>query len=253
MRRVVTGSRPDGRSFVARDDELPELTSRSPIVSVWEADGALQLPSDGSPPRTMALRLRQPTGRQLAAVLERCRSDQLSYEPVGGSLDRTKTPPDVKERRWTTILDGPAAFERGMEAIQTWAVHRGAGLVVATDGPIMVGTNVALGAPLPIGFVDATCRIVVVVDEPNRYGFAYGTLSVHPERGEEAFVLTRRDDGIVLFDVHAVSSPAHVLARLVPPIAKLLQDRVARRYLSAMKSAVADTTRVRSVPPPDSQ
>jgi uncharacterized protein (UPF0548 family) len=48
-------------------------------------------------------------------------------------------------------------------------MHRGARLRVAADGPIAVGTNVAFGAPLPIGFIDGTCRIVAVVDEPNRY------------------------------------------------------------------------------------
>ena len=79
-------------------------------------------------------------------------------------------------------------------------MHRGAGLRVAADGPIAVGTNVAFSAPLPIGFVDGTCRIVLVVEEPNRYGFAYGTLSVHPERGEEAFIVSRQEDCGVRLD-----------------------------------------------------
>jgi uncharacterized protein (UPF0548 family) len=101
------------------------------------------------------------------------------------------------------------------------------------------GTNVVITAPLPVGFADATCRIVAVIDEPNRYGFAYGTLPVHPERGEEAFVIVRDDDGRIRFDVEAVSSPHHPLARLVPPVANYLQDRTARKYLSAMERAVA--------------
>ena len=110
--------------------------------------------------------------------------------------------------------------------------------MVAADGPIAVGTNVALGVPLPVGFIDATCRIVAVVDEPNRYGFAYGTLSVHPARGEEAFVIVRDGDGGVRFDVEAVSTPRQVLARLLPPVADRLQDAAVRRYLSAMVRAV---------------
>jgi uncharacterized protein (UPF0548 family) len=139
------------------------------------------------------------------------------------------------------MLHGPAAFDRGIDAIRTWAIHRGAGLQVATDGPIAMGTNVALSAALPVGFADATCRIVAVIDEPNRYGFAYGTLSVHPERGEEAFVLARDGDSPVRWDVSAVSSPVHPLARLLPPLANHLQDRAARRYLSAMERAVASS------------
>ena len=76
------------------------------------------------------------------------------------------------------------------------------GLLVAADGGIEVGTNVALVAPLPIGFIDATCRIVAVVNEPDRFGFAYGTLGTHPQRGEESFIVTRSGDAS-RFDVVA--------------------------------------------------
>jgi uncharacterized protein (UPF0548 family) len=186
----------------------------------------------------MGLRLRRPSDQQLAALLERCKSDELTYAPVGMSLDDSTTVPGLHRRRWTTVLHGPAAFDRGVEAIRSWAAHRGAGLHVATDGPLAVGTNVVITAPLPIGFADATCRIVAVVDEANRYGFAYGTLPVHPECGEEAFVIVRDDAGQTRFDVEAVAKPHHPLARLVPPIANYLQDRTARRYLSAMERAV---------------
>jgi uncharacterized protein (UPF0548 family) len=119
-------------------------------------------------------------------------------------------------------------------------MHRGAGLRVAADGPIAVGTNVAFSAPLPIGFVDGTCRIVVVVDEPNRYGFAYGTLSIHPERGEEAFVVSRDEGGNVRLDIDGVSRPTQPLARLVPPLADHMQDRGVRRYLAAMRTLTRD-------------
>jgi uncharacterized protein (UPF0548 family) len=119
-------------------------------------------------------------------------------------------------------------------------MHRGAGLRVAADGPIAVGTNVAFSAPLPIGFIGGTCRIVVVVDEPNRYGFAYGTLSVHPERGEQSFVVSRDEDGKARLDIVGVSRPAQPLARLVPPLADHLQDRAVRRYLAAMRTLTRD-------------
>jgi uncharacterized protein (UPF0548 family) len=119
-------------------------------------------------------------------------------------------------------------------------MHRGSGIRIAADGTIAVGTNVAFSAPLPIGFVDGTCRIVLVVDEPNRNGFAYGTLSVHPERGEEAFVVSRDEDGNVRLDIHGVSRPAHPLARLVPSLADYLQDRGVRRYLAAMRTLTRD-------------
>jgi uncharacterized protein (UPF0548 family) len=144
----------------------------------------------------------------------------------------------LQRHHWTTALHGPDAFGAAAQAIRTWAMHRRSGLEVAADGPIAVGTNVAISAPLPIGFVDATCRTVAIVDEPDRYGFAYCTLSVHPEQGEEAFVVVRDGDGAVRFDVDTVSQPIQRLARLVPAIANRLQDTAMRRYLTAMEHLV---------------
>ena len=185
----------------------------------------------------MAIRLRRPAREQLARLLERCGDDELTYAPIGGSLDGV-VPPGLKRRTWSTTLAGASAFERGREAIRSWGVQRGAGLDVMVDTPLAVGTNVAISAPLPLGFVELTCRVVAVIDEPDRFGFAYGTLPVHPEMGEESFVVSRADDA-VRFDVQAVSRPADPLARVFSPVAHRLQDAAVRRYLSAMQRAVS--------------
>jgi uncharacterized protein (UPF0548 family) len=185
----------------------------------------------------VALRLRRPTSEQLAALLARCREDELTYRPIGGSLGGV-VPRGFHRRTWTTELPGADAFDRGRDAIRAWAVHRGAGLDVLPDGLVTVGTNVAMSAPLPVGFVEITCRIVAIVDEPDRYGFAYGTLSVHPEQGEESFIVAR-SAGDARFDVQAAARPIHPLARLFSPIANRLQDAAARRYLAAMTAAVS--------------
>ncbi len=118
-------------------------------------------------------------------------------------------------------------------------MHRDAGLVLDADGPLASGTNLAFSAPLPLGFVDATCRIVAVVDEPDRFGFAYGTLSVHPEQGEESFLVVRDETGNVRLDVEGVSRPERAFIRALSPIANRLQDDAVRRYLSAMKRSVS--------------
>ena len=185
----------------------------------------------------MTWHLHRRTPDELAALLRGCRSDELTYAPIGGSLGGA-TPPELRRREWRCELHGADAFDRGTEAISAWSVHRGAGLEVAYDGPIAVGTNVALCAPLPIGFVDATCRIVAVVQEATRFGFAYGTLSVHPEQGEESFVVRRDSDGTVLFEVVGVSRAVHPIARACPPVADRIQDTAVHRYLTAMRNAV---------------
>ena len=184
----------------------------------------------------MSVHLGRGSGDGLSTLLARCADDALTYQPAGGSLTEV-TPPGLHRHHWETTLRGGDAFDRAADAIRSWEMHRGAGLFVSTDGPIEVGTNVAMNAPLPLGSVDVTCRIVAVIDESDRYGFAYGTLSVHPERGEEAFVVVR-EDGSARVAVDAISSPAHPVARLVPFVADWLQDRAVRQYLAAIERIV---------------
>jgi uncharacterized protein (UPF0548 family) len=181
----------------------------------------------------VGVHLRKPTDSELSQLLADCASDDLTYQPTGGSLGG-EGPAGLMRRSWATTLGGTHAYERAVAALSDWAMHKGAGLAVVTDGPVVVGTNVALSAPLPVGFVDATCRIVALVDEPRRFGFAYGTLSVHPERGEEAFVVSRSNEA-VRFDISAVSRPVHPLARVAPPVANRLQVAAVRRYMRSIE------------------
>ena len=84
----------------------------------------------------------------------------------------------------------------------------------------------------------AAARIVWTVDEPDRRGFGYGTLPLHPESGEEAFVIERGADGAVLFVITAFSRPATALTRLGGPVGRRVQAAVTRRYLRGMQRAV---------------
>ena len=74
-----------------------------------------------------------------------------------------------------------------------------------------------------------------------RYGFAYGTLPEHVERGQESFVVEwdRRDDS-VWYDIFAYSMPNHLLAKLGYPITRFLQKRFARDSMEAMRRSVSD-------------
>ena len=89
-------------------------------------------------------------------------------------------------------------------------------------------------AVLLLGFgplaIRAPVRVVYLLDEPDRQGFAYGTLPGHPETGEEAFVLTRGADGRVTFAISAFSRPVSLLARVAGPAGVLTQRWVTGRY-----------------------
>jgi uncharacterized protein (UPF0548 family) len=184
----------------------------------------------------VALRLRRPTTEQLSPLLERWRQEPLTYSPVGASLT-TETVDGLRRHSWNVELPA-GAFDVGVDAIRTWSVHRGAGLVVAVDGALAEGVTVVMSAPMPLGFVDLACRVVAVIDETDRFGFAYGTLPMHPERGEESFVISRAKD-VALFEVRAASSHAHPVTRALPAVGDRRQDAAVKRYLDAMQRAVA--------------
>ena len=130
------------------------------------------------------------------------------------------------------IGHGRRRFESAAEAGMRWGMLRGAGLKVeATTEVAAVGSEVIVR----LGPVRAPCRVVYVVDEPDRSGFAYGTLPGHAESGEELFVV-RYDPATdeVYADVTAFSRHATWWSRLAGPVTSLLQVVVTRRYLSAL-------------------
>ncbi len=164
--------------------------------------------------------------------------DSLTYDVVGMSA-MAEPPAGYRLDRWARSLgDGEHVFDRAVEALRHWRVHEGAGLVVEAAGPPAVGSVVAMAAPLPVGWVEVVCRVVEVVDEPDRFGFTYGTLSTHPEQGEESFTVIRASDGSISYQIVAASRPRQVLARMFPPVARRLQAAATGRYLAAMQSAV---------------
>jgi uncharacterized protein (UPF0548 family) len=85
--------------------------------------------------------------------------------------------------------------------------------------------------------------VVYVVDEPERFGFAYGTLPGHPEDGEEAFLVEREGTSSVRFIIRVFSRPADPLVKLVAPAARIVQTRMTTKYLRALKRYVEAGTK----------
>lgn len=78
-------------------------------------------------------------------------------------------------------------------------------------------------------------RVLELIDEPVRRGFVYGTLPGHPERGEEAFLVTIDDDGTVRVIVQGFSRPGPGIWTLGSPALRLVQAIYTRRYLRALR------------------
>jgi len=135
-------------------------------------------------------------------------------------------------RKSALIGRGRRRFEEAADTGMRWGMLRGAGLrVEATTDVAAVGSEVVVH----LGPLRAPCRVVYVVDEADRRGFAYGTLPRHAESGEERFVV-RYDPATeeVYAEVAAFSRHATWWSRLGSPATSIAQRVITDRYLRAL-------------------
>ena len=170
---------------------------------------------------------------RLQAALVAAQTAELTYADVGETLTAS---PRVR-RRTIEIGAGAETFDRAMLGLRRWACHAGIGARLHPPQPsIELDTTMVVALPVGPVTVLAPTRIVEVVDEPGRFGFAYGTLPGHPEQGEESFVVERGVDGIVRAEVGVVARPGPLL-RVVGPAVLVAQRRAVGRYLAALRAA----------------
>lgn len=174
-------------------------------------------------------------GRPQTSTLQRIAAHAGGHEPTcsPGLLHRD-IPAGFSRDIWKRDLKH-GDFSAAKQAIVDWAGHAAAGVAHWPERPdITVGSTVALAVPTGPLTVTASTRIVEVIDERDRFGFAYATLPHHPEDGEESFVVSRHADGKLDVTITAVSRPTTIAARLCPPISRLFQHRVVDRYLDGL-------------------
>jgi len=182
----------------------------------------------------------RPTPSQIDTFLDDRKNDRFSYDAVGAT--RKPSPPsgfDVDHNR-QLLGSGTATFEKAKQAIRRWTMFKVPGLdLIHDDTPIEPGRNVALFAR-HLGFYSlSSCRVVYVIDEPNRFGFAYGTLTEHVESGEERVTVEyHADNDEVWYYIYAFSRPGHLFVKLGYPYARHLQKSFAVGSKAAMLNAV---------------
>ena len=165
----------------------------------------------------------------------RLRAARLTYPEVGRTAG--DLPQGYRIIRRTAHLPAATDFATAAHDLLHWQVQRRAGLRVAASDEQVSPQAVAV-VSIGIGplAMPAPCRVVYVVDQPHRRGFAYGTLPGHPASGEEAFILERHNDGPTTFTIIAFSRPASTLAKLAGPLARRVQDVITNRYLRAFSA-----------------
>ena len=185
---------------------------------------------------------RKPSEDAIREFLSSQKNLPFSYEEIGAS--REGAPPGyVVDQYCVKLGEGSETYERAKKALRSWRqFDLGWVQLFPLDAPIEAGTTVGVLAR-HYGFWSLNAaRIVYLIEEEGeveRFGFGYGTLPGHGERGEERFsVEWRHEDDTVHYDVLAFSRPKHPLALLGYPLVRELQRHFARDSKRAMVEAV---------------
>lgn len=183
------------------------------------------------------LLVRKPSAELIRQFISHQSKLPFSYREVGASRE---TPPNgyTIDHNRIKLGTGRESFARAVAALRDWKQFElGWVEIVPGKTPLEVGATVAVRVRT-FGFWSLNAsRIVYVIDEDRpvkRFGFAYGTLADHIERGEECFTIEWQKDNSVWYDILAFSRPQHPLVRLGFPLARMLQKRFARESLAAM-------------------
>lgn len=182
-------------------------------------------------------RRQRPTSRDIAAFLATQQTADFSYPEVGAT--RGAIPAGyVVDRREIQLGTGRPAFDAACHALRNWKMFDLPWLQLEPpDVPIAEGSVVAIVARTLGLWAVGACRIVFVVDEPRRFGFAYGTLA-HVERGEERFLIEWREDDTVWYSILAFSRPGSWLTWVGYTYARHCQQCFGQGSVAAMQRAV---------------
>jgi uncharacterized protein (UPF0548 family) len=186
------------------------------------------------------LRLGRPSAAELDAFLASVAGAGLTYAHVGS----TRTAGGGRYARSIALGSTAGTFERAVAGLRAWACHGGIGATIHPPAaPLVEGTDVLVVLPVGPFRLLVPARSVAVVDEPDRFGFAYGTLPGHPERGEEGFWIERSSSGAVRATIRVEAASAWWLARLGSPIVTAVQRIALRRYLRGLQQFVEQGAR----------
>lgn len=184
-----------------------------------------------------------PAAARIQVFLSKQQHLPHSYPEVGHTQRDGNVPGYDNDLNFIALGKGDAVWENAKAAIRQWRMFPAPWtFITPDDAPIEPGTVVAMTARVwGLWWLNA-CRIIYTIDVPDRFGFAYGTLPGHAERGEEIFMVERAEEGTVRYVIKAFSRPRLWLARLAYPVARAHQRKFVRDSKAAMLRFVQQQT-----------
>jgi uncharacterized protein (UPF0548 family) len=150
------------------------------------------------------------------------------------------SPPTGWRRYEKTVQVGSGAEEwvEAAASVLTWGVKTRSGFRVegadSASRRVREGDRYWLIARLGPFRVREPVLVVAVVDEPDRCGFAYGTLEGHPVSGEEAFIVHRDSDERVWLTLRSITRAGSGVWRVAFPAVQVVQRWYRWRYQRAL-------------------
>src|SRR6267378_7842054 len=132
--------------------------------------------------------LTEPSIQVVSKFLARQRDSTFSYAEVGATRE-TPPPGYTIDRNRIQLGSGEQDYQRAVAALREWRqFDLGWVKLVPSGVALEVGATVGLKARAFGSWSLSAARVVYLIDEDGpikRFGFAYGTLRDHVERGEE--------------------------------------------------------------------
>jgi uncharacterized protein (UPF0548 family) len=182
------------------------------------------------------LYLKIPNTLKISRFVENQKELPYTYVSVGATI-QDKIEGYDNDFAKAIIGEGEADFERAKQAIRAWKMFPSNWTkILPSNSPIAENTTIAMFAMFAGFWWRNACKIVYVINEKRRFGFAYGTLPGHIESGEELFLVEWGDDNKVYYSIKAFSKPRHLLAKIAYPVMRLLQAKFRKDSLKAMSN-----------------
>lgn len=187
--------------------------------------------------------LRRPSEEQIQSFLSQQEKAPFSYSEIGSTRG---TPPRgyTVDHYRIKLGHGEKVFLAARSALKHWDMFQISWVKLCWPhkAPQEGVAFAVLVRCLNLWVLNAS-RIVYVIEEKGaveKFGFAYGTLPAHVEKGEERFSVERHlSDDSVWYDIFALSRPHQLLSHLGYPLVRFLQSQFGHQSLQAMARAVA--------------
>jgi len=184
----------------------------------------------------MKISLKYPSKTTLDRFLRKAEQSTFSYSEIGQSR-QSKTPGYDNDHNKILIGRGTTTWKNAKSALDNWQQFpKPWTAIYPNTTPLQEGQTVVVLIRLFGIWWFNSSKIVYAFDEETRYGFAYGTLLEHVEKGEECFWIEQEENGDIYYHIRAFSKPRFWLAKVVYPIARIFQRRFVKQSMNFIKT-----------------